>query len=239
MNTPSESLKEQKIQAEIDKLNAEKDKIIKETNNVDIVAVFSVIANLVVIVVGIIAGYNLFSLQKEVITVYKDQIKDLKKQKEEISKINEALKKERKIIEQQNNEILTNFRDKVISKEEEKVKAVVFIQFRGSLTRSLMNQLAQSFQAQNYNSPGVERLAGSYQNMVRYFHSSDKQLAENISKIAQDFFKDKNCPVKNITLDERKQSEFPNVPQKQLELWIHHSCSTADLWELYKNEVEE
>jgi len=99
----------------------------------------------------------------------------------------------------------------------------VYVQFRGALTRELMNELMRSFNDQGIPVPGVERVAGSYTSNVRYFHKTDYESAESISQAAIKFFASRHCPISDIKLQDLSDSKF-KVKEGQLELWIYHSC---------------
>lgn len=105
-------------------------------------------------------------------------------------------------------------------------RPLVYIQFRGTLQRTLMRQLQEQLQAENYQAPGVERVAGSYGNSVRYFFSEDSDTADKVSAIVNRFFVLKGCPLSPPgspqLVDPRSLSATP--ARGQIEIWIHHSC---------------
>lgn len=216
-----EDLQKQKLQAEIDKLKAEENKIKEEvvkSNQLFSISslsnITSLVANLIIVVFALYTGGNLLELQNEVIKIRQEKLKDLQSDIQVAEKTTEEL-----------SNLIESKREETRKTANIPIGSTVFIQFRGSLERTLMNKLAQFYQEKGYNAPGVERVAGNYQNEVRYFHPSDKKIAENIAKITNEFFRNNNCPLKQqINLRQMNLSQFPNVPEKQVELWIHHTC---------------
>ena len=71
----------------------------------------------------------------------------------------------------------------------------VVIHFRGSLTRELMTALQGEFNRQGMPAPRPERIDGSYENNVRFFHSSDASLVDPVLNVISSFFQDKECPI--------------------------------------------
>ncbi len=102
-----------------------------------------------------------------------------------------------------------------------KLPEKVVIQFQGSLTREFMTALQGEFNSQGMPAPRPERIGGGYRNSVRYFHSSDAALAIPVLDVITDFYQDKGCPI-NITV--QKFLELPS-PKGQIEVWIIQNCS--------------
>jgi len=98
---------------------------------------------------------------------------------------------------------------------------LVYIQFRGSLSRELVNELREGLKQGGFNNPGAERLAGEYRSLVKYFSNSDSDSAESLASETKQFFAEKGCPVK-IEAHLVKSKIEPTPP---LELWLHHSCN--------------
>lgn len=96
---------------------------------------------------------------------------------------------------------------------------LVYIQFRGSLTRALIDELRRALQPHNFNAPGAERLGGDYEAQVKYFRPEDRSDAERLLKLTGDFFADKGCPI-HLRLNEAKAT----ASSPPLELWLPHSC---------------
>jgi DNA repair exonuclease SbcCD ATPase subunit len=107
--------------------------------------------------------------------------------------------------------------------KELKTPRVVYLQFRGDLTRELMNTLKDYLSSQGIPTPGVERVSGDYGNAIRYYHDSDKQKAEQLRDLVIKFFSDKGCPIPEMKIHDISGTRF--VAEKgQLEIWLHHSC---------------
>ena len=98
---------------------------------------------------------------------------------------------------------------------------LVYIQFRGSLSRELINELRAALKQSGFNNPGAERLAGEYRNLVKYFSDADASSAENLKREIEQFFAKKGCPL-NIEVVPVKSKTEPPPP---LEIWLYHSCS--------------
>ncbi|MBV4507279.1 hypothetical protein HU751_020835 [Pseudomonas sp. BW13M1] len=98
-------------------------------------------------------------------------------------------------------------------------RRLVYIQFQGGLSRSLINELRKSLEAQNYSAPGAERLAGEYNPLVKYFHPKDEQDAVALLKSTEAFFLSKGCPIQLRAVQAQAATTTPS-----LELWLSHSC---------------
>lgn len=231
MNDPSDNLKEKKLQAEIDKINAEKDKILQEAENLKKTTIWSLRANFVSIIGGVfigglgilalITGSQQMALQEKLVDTQKKELLELEKIKKQQSR--EIKQKSQEITELQKNidEKKKAYTD-LVKQTKLETQGIVYIQFQGSLERNSMKQLAKLYQQKGFQAPGVERIAGNYRNEVRYFNPSDAGLASQVATIAQNFFAQKSCPIENIKLNPLKNNN--NVPKGQIELWIHHSC---------------
>lgn len=248
MNDPSDNLKERKLQAEIEKINAEKSKILQEAENLQRTTIWSLRANFVSIIGGVfigglgilalITGSQQMALQEKLLDTKKQEVLELEKKIEEKSQ--KIKQKSQEITELQKNidekkkayddwqksyaELvkMKNELAKALNRTKLETQGIVYIQFQGSLERNSMKQLAKLYQQKGFQAPGVERIAGDYRNEVRYFNPSDAELASQVATIAQNFFAQKSCPIENIKLNPLKNNN--NVPKGQIELWIHHSC---------------
>lgn len=148
-----------------------------------------------------------------------------KRQQELLARLEKQIEEKRILLAQieQPDEVKEIDRKIAETVSELKSPEIVYVQFRGSLKRELMNDLMKSFDDQGMPVPGVERVAGEYGNSVRYFHESDRESAEKVKRSAIDFFAAKDCPISEIEFLDLSKSEF-KVKEGQLELWIHHSC---------------
>ncbi|CCI21339.1 hypothetical protein [Microcystis aeruginosa] len=248
MNDPSDNLKERKLQAEIDKINAEKDKILQEAENLKKTTIWSLRANFVSIIGGVfigglgilalITGSQQMALQEKLVDTKKQEVLDLEKtiqqKSQEIQQKSQEITKQQKNIDEKKkayDDLRKSYAELVKTKNELakalnrpklETQGIVYIQFQGSLERNSMKQLAKLYQQKGFQAPGVERIAGNYRNEVHYFNPSDAELASQVATIAQNFFAQKSCPIENIKL--QKLTNNNNVPKGQIELWIHHSC---------------
>lgn len=99
-------------------------------------------------------------------------------------------------------------------------KRLVYVQFQGSLNRSLVNELRTSIEARGYSAPGAERREGDYRNLVKFFRTGDEAAAAALVKLTEQFFESKNCPIQLSSVQATAASATP-----PLELWIAHSCT--------------
>ena len=98
---------------------------------------------------------------------------------------------------------------------------LAFIQFRGDLTRDVINELRVSLAEKSFNAPGAERVSGEYQNLVKYFKPTESGDAERLASAVESFFAAKRCPVK-LRVVPAATSAIANPP---LEVWLALKCS--------------
>lgn len=98
---------------------------------------------------------------------------------------------------------------------------LVYVQFRGNLTRDTINELRESLKKGGFNVPGAERVDSSYQPMIKYFKSADKAAAEQLKTSTEAFFQQKGCPIRLRPVLATAVTSSP-----PLEVWLPHSCNT-------------
>ncbi len=98
---------------------------------------------------------------------------------------------------------------------------LVYIQFRGDLKRSLINDLRASLETGGYSLPGAERLAGEYDNLVKYFRAEGQPSADALLEATTTFFAARGCPISLRAVPGKSSSV--TAP---LELWLAHSCKS-------------
>ena len=96
---------------------------------------------------------------------------------------------------------------------------LVYVQFQGSLNRALVNELRLTLETSGYSAPGAERRDGDYRNLVKFFRKDDEVPAAKLSKLTEEFFQSKGCPIQLSTVEAKATSTSP-----PLELWLAHSC---------------
>ncbi|CAI3787995.1 hypothetical protein AHFPHNDE_01668 [Pseudomonas sp. MM227] len=101
---------------------------------------------------------------------------------------------------------------------------LVYIQFQGDLSRSVINDLRTALAAQHYSAPGAERLEGNYRSLVKYFKPEDEQAALSLVASTEAFFISKGCPIKLSA--ELAKSTLTSPP---LELWLSDACKKLPL----------
>lgn len=105
------------------------------------------------------------------------------------------------------------------SKPELLKRRLVYIQFQGSLSRSIINDLRKALEATGFSSPGAERIGSDYQSLIKFFRPEDEQAAAALLKSTQDFFASNGCPVQLRVVQAKAAVGSP-----PLELWLAHSC---------------
>ena len=102
---------------------------------------------------------------------------------------------------------------------------VVYIQFRGTLSRATANALRGRLNGSGFNAPGVERIDRVFGNSVRYFHAEDADAARELAQAASAFFAAQRCPAAFPPQD--MTARGASVPIGQLEIWINLNCRPA------------
>jgi C4-dicarboxylate-specific signal transduction histidine kinase len=102
------------------------------------------------------------------------------------------------------------------TKEVAKGSRLIYLQFRGSLSRDTMRGLQAILQERKYSAPGIERVAGNYSSEVRYFRPEDADNAKEAAQIATQYFSDK-CP-RNSNFQPKYVGDSKPVPQ--IEIWV-------------------
>jgi chromosome segregation ATPase len=98
---------------------------------------------------------------------------------------------------------------------------LIYLQFRGAISRDTMRGLQSQLRDAGYLVPGIERIAGSYLNEVRYFKKDDVEVARKVASIAAKFFQEKKCSLPS-RITEKFVSQ--DKPPDQIELWVFLSC---------------
>jgi hypothetical protein len=98
-------------------------------------------------------------------------------------------------------------------------RRLVYVQFQGSLSRAVVNELRTSIEARGFSAPGAERREGDYRNLVKYFRPEDAEAAAALAKATELFFESKGCPIQLSSVSAKAASSTP-----PLELWISHTC---------------
>ncbi|TRU52492.1 MAG: hypothetical protein EWV91_03515 [Microcystis aeruginosa Ma_QC_Ca_00000000_S207] len=176
MNDPSDNLKERKLQAEIEKINAEKNKILQEAENLKKTTIWSLRANFVSIIGGVfIGGLGILAL----ITgsqqmALQEKLVDSKKQ-EVLDKEQEVLDLE-KIIQQKSQEIQQ--KSQAITKQQknidEKKKAYDDLQKSYAELVKTKNELAKALNRPKLETQGIVYI--QFQGSLE--RNSMKQLAK-------------------------------------------------------------
>jgi hypothetical protein len=96
---------------------------------------------------------------------------------------------------------------------------VVFIQFRGSVERSLVEQLRDRFSQAGFAAPGVEHISSAFSSSIRYFHAEDAVLADSVARITQAFLQKSLPSVTSVPIQNLSRRSF-RVPSGQIEIWI-------------------
>ena len=97
---------------------------------------------------------------------------------------------------------------------------LVYIQFRGAITRVRVNSLRAFLSKNGFNAPGAERVPGEYGSLVKYFTDSDAAAATSLKDAVEKQLKQQGC---DGTLRLVKP-ENPSGKASPLEVWIHSDC---------------
>ena len=97
---------------------------------------------------------------------------------------------------------------------------LAYIQFRGDLSRGVVDDLRQALLESAFSAPGAERVAGEYQNIVKYFSQQDAADAERLARAVEAFFTSRGCPLAMRVVP----AGAPTGPTPPLEVWLAHSC---------------
>lgn len=89
------------------------------------------------------------------------------------------------------------------------LKKVVYIQYSDKINNDEVNAIQKSLKDKGWISPRSEFVKGNYSNVIKYFHSEDRDLAYEIKNIIGDQFR-----IVQVRKFENK------VPKGQLEVWI-------------------
>ena len=98
-------------------------------------------------------------------------------------------------------------------------RRLVYIQFQGTLSRSIINDLRKSLEATGFSAPGAERIGSDYQSLIKFFRPEDDQAAAALLKSTQEFFASNGCPIQMRVVQAKAAVASP-----PLELWLAHSC---------------
>lgn len=240
------SLDDQLKQAQIDKTNAEAMKLNKEAEAVrrQVKSEFwseaiKILGGVVLGVGGVIVAYTQYEVSELKAKIAKDDLSRAQASVTEAEKLRgiaeasaraafanrdaairelrdaEAATAELKTTLTQTNSALST------AKPNEVRPRLTYIQFRGDLPRSLINELRTALGKKSFNAPGAERVAGEYQNSVRYFKATENGSAEELAGTVETFFESKGCPLK-LPVVLLSSSTVQNPP---LEIWLAHRCT--------------
>ena len=241
------TLDEQLKQAQIDKINAEAKKLERETDLIRNHAWSSfwseavkVLGGVVLGVGGVIVAYTQYEVSELKAKIAKDdlsraQIAKSDAEKARIAAETEAsaalAKRDAAVKEQKDAEAavaelkasLTQTTNDLKAAKPSDVKAarLAYIQFRGDLNRELINGLRTSLSTKAFNAPGAERVAGEYQNLVKYFKHTESANAEELAAAVEAYFDLRKCPLKMRVVPATTTA----VKDPPLEIWLSHKCS--------------
>jgi energy-coupling factor transporter ATP-binding protein EcfA2 len=111
---------------------------------------------------------------------------------------------------------------KVDSIEPKRVVPLVYIQFRGGLERSIMEELRAQLNREGFPAPGTEQMRYDFQTHVSFFYPQDRALARTVAEKTRVFFKARGCdfPVPLRHLPRGQSTAKPG----QVEIWVHQNC---------------
>lgn len=104
----------------------------------------------------------------------------------------------------------------------EEVVPLVYIQFRGDLSRDLLEDFRAELNQSGFAAPGNERIQRQFSSRVSYFRQQDRIFAEAVAMRAERFFEQNGCPVNFPLL--YLPEYVANADPRQVEVWINHNC---------------
>jgi hypothetical protein len=94
-------------------------------------------------------------------------------------------------------------------------KEICYIQYNDSTNAEKIRAFQTSLKSKDWIAPGIDYVAGNYNNIVKYFNDEDKDLAQRAADIAKANF-NSNFQVVPILSSKYK------VPKGQIEIWINN-----------------
>lgn len=242
----SDALDDRMKQAQIDKTSAETEKLRRETEGLKSQAwgnfwseAIKVLGGVLLGVGGVVVAYTQYEVSELKAKIAKDDLERARIAKADAEKVQVAAeaaasaayaKRDLAIKEQRDSEAtvaeLKNYLAQTKSalnatKPAEARARLAYIHFRGDLTRDLINELRATLASKSFDAPGSERVAGDYQNLVKYFRDNDSTPAANLAAVVETFFTAKGCPLKLRVVP----SGAANLPDPPLEVWLAHKCT--------------
>ncbi len=240
------NLDDQLKYAQVLKTNAEAQKLVKEAEAVgkphrsDFWSeTIKVLGSIVLGIGGVMVGYNQYELgelktkqansQLQQVVQAKVEAEKAKQLAEESSK-SAILKRDQAIREQKEAEQSVEELRKEASQLHSELKSIkpgaiqsrlTYIQFRGEISRDLINELRVSLLGKSFNAPGAERVTGEYANQVKYFKPTQRKDAEELANSIELFFSNKGCSIKLRVM----QQDGASIANPPLEAWIAHKCA--------------
>jgi hypothetical protein len=105
------------------------------------------------------------------------------------------------------------------------VQPLVYVQFRGGVSRNLVDELRAELDRLGMLAPGAERITqSSFTSHVSYFHEEDSALATTLAGITRRFFADRNCTLDNDIPLRPLAALRSRVQRGQVEIWVNTNC---------------
>ena len=100
----------------------------------------------------------------------------------------------------------------------EQAKPLVYVHYQDKRDADLVSGLVKALTEAGYRVPGKELVVQQTNGDVRFFHSDEKDQADRIAGLVQDFLKKQGRDQHLASLFGGRT--FPNVPRNQFEVWI-------------------
>lgn len=98
----------------------------------------------------------------------------------------------------------------------DRARYIVFLHFRGMLSRDLMRDLQAKLVTIGYRAPGIERIDSNFGNDIRYFHDDDREAAEETAMLVRKAFAGP-CQLRQSLAVRRLDLA---APRGSIEVWI-------------------
>lgn len=92
------------------------------------------------------------------------------------------------------------------------LRKVVYIQYSNKANKKGVKAVQNILKNNLWIAPGIEFVAGTYSNRIKYFHEEDRDLANQINELLEN----KYVPLRIYNFETR-------VPKGQLEVWINNN----------------
>ena len=99
----------------------------------------------------------------------------------------------------------------------EKAGYLIYLHDKSSIGRGLSSRVRERLEKSGYNVAGIQKVSGEFPSAVKYFHESDRNIAQEIKSIMMNLIKDSKIDLEEIDL--QPLLKYP-APKRHVEIWI-------------------